>query len=368
MSSRLYSRIIQLAAISLRLPLKLLRKKPETPKVNRILVIHQLLLGDAIMATSLLANLREKYPQATIDVAMPGFLVPQYSQKPYNINPIGYSSRDLSSLIKLIKKKTYDLGFVLGDARYSWAAYAAGTRWIITHAGDYPAYKNWFVDELVPMPTHPKAMPDLMTDLCSPDKIRTFSKRDWPCDNVELNKPESPYIVFHLGASSPLKLWPTECWLELGKRLKENSGFSIVATCGPGEEQLLNDFKDRKVFDQLVPGNFTLLQMRKLIEQAALLISPDTGISHLAKVTNTPLVCLFGPGPSELVGHSQFFSGHKATYLSKPIPCRDQPVIFKRPVSWVKFCERNTSQCDNPKCIKSLTVEDVYKASLELLR
>jgi hypothetical protein len=42
---------------------------PET--VQRILVLHQFLLGDALMATSLLAKLRERYPAAEIILACP---------------------------------------------------------------------------------------------------------------------------------------------------------------------------------------------------------------------------------------------------------------------------------------------------------
>ncbi|OED44770.1 hypothetical protein ACH42_06760 [Endozoicomonas sp. (ex Bugula neritina AB1)] len=342
------------------------RKQPKQAQTRNILVIHQLLLGDAVMATSLLAHLRHKYPEADIDVAMPAFLTPLYNKKPYGINAIAYSPKDASSLIKLIRQKTYDLGIVIGDARYSWAAFAAGTRWIVTHAGDYPAYKNWFADELIALPETVRAMPDLMADLCKPDELVNYSDSDWQIPDVDITKPKPPYIIFHLGASSPLKLWPTECWLALGKKLKE-SGYSIVVTCGPGEESLMEPFAESDSFDQLVKGNFSLQQMWRLIDQATLLVSPDTGIAHIAKVTNTPLVCLFGPGPAELVGHSEFFSNHPARYLSKPIPCRDQPVIFKRPVSWLKFCERNTTQCDNPKCIKSITVDDVMTASLELL-
>lgn len=366
MSSRLYTRLLQLAAITVKAPLKLFRKKPAPRDIQRILVIHQLLLGDAVMATSLLAQLRHKYPDADIHVAMPEFLTPLYAKNPYDIRAIAYSPKEAASLIQLIREDTYDLGIVIGDARYSWAAFAAGTRWIVTHAGDYPAYKNWFVDELIPLPDRVTAMPDLMADLCSPDQRAQYSTTDWPIIDVATPKPEAPYIVFHIGASSPLKLWPIDRWLSLGEAL-HNRGYPIVVTCGPGEEALLEPFQNHHAFTQLVPGTFSLLQMWTLIQQAQLLISPDTGISHIAKLTNTPLVCLFGPGPAELVGHSDFFSGHPARYLSKPVPCRDQPVIFKRPVSWLKFCERNTTQCNNPVCIKSITVDDAMKASLELL-
>ena len=366
MSSRLYSRLLQLAVISLKLPQKVIRRKPKDEDVKRILVIHQLLLGDAVMATGLLANLRAKYPKAIIDVALPGFLVPLYSKNPYNVQTLGYSPKNTGSFVNLIKNKKYDLGFILGDARYSWAAYAIGTRWTVAHKGDYPAYKNWFVDELIPMPETITAMPDLMTDLCEPIERVTYSKEDWQIPDIQVGMPENPYIVFHIGASSSLKRWSNTLWKILGGMLTR-LGYSIVVTCGPGEEELVKDFLNDERFEIVVQGSYSLLQMWKLIDHSSLLVSPDTGISHLAKVTDTPLVCLFGPGPAELVGHSKFFATHKARYLSKPIACRNQPVIFKRPVPWVKFCERTEKQCDNAKCIKSITINDVFDACVELL-
>ena len=367
MSTRIYSRLLQLALISLKLPRKIVRRKPTDTAVKRILVIHQLLLGDALMATGLLANLRTKYPGAEIDVAMPGFLTDLYQGKPYDINPIPYSPRDASSLIRLSRQATYDVAYVVGDARYSWAAFAAGSRWIVTHEGDYPAYKNWFVDKLIPMPGNVKAMPDLMIDLCEPEIRTSYNETDWEQPDVKLDLPENNYIVFHIGASSSLKLWATNYWEELADKLNK-SGFSIIVTCGPGEEELIKPFYNNNSIYKIIPGSFSLLQMWELIKNAELLVSPDTGISHIAKVTNTPLVCIFGPGPYELVGESICFQKHQGKYISKPIACRDQPVIFKRPVTWLKFCERSEDQCSEAKCIKQIEFDDVLQACKELLK
>ena len=367
MSSRLYSRLLQLALIGLKLPSKVVRRKPADNTVKRILVIHQLLLGDALMATGLLANLRAKYPEAELDVAMPAFLVRLYQNKPYNINPMAYSPKDASSLARLFRQDTYDMAYVIGDARYSWAAFAAGARWIVTHDGDYPAYKNWFVDEQIPMPNHIKAMPDLMIDLCSPEIRASYNKVDWVQPDIRLGLPDKPYVILHVGASSSLKLWACNHWEKLAEKLSK-SGYAVVVTCGPGEESLVKTFYGNDCVNKVVPGNYSLLEMWKLIDNAELLVSPDTGISHVAKVTNTPLVCIFGPGPYELVGDSVCFNKHQGIYISKPIHCRDQPVIFKRPVSWLKFCERREGQCNDAKCIRQIEFGDVFKACTELLR
>ena len=366
MNSRLLSRLLQLLIIGLRFPQKMFRNKPSGSEVRQVLIIHQLLLGDAIMATGLLANIRAKYPSAVIHVAMPEFLVPLYEKQPFGVKAIPYTPRNVSTLLSLLKEKTYDISYVVGDARYSWAAFAAGSKWIVTHSGDYPAYKNWFVDELVAMPDNIKAMPDLMIDLCSPDVRVNYTKTDWQIPDSMVNMPDRPYVVLHVGASSSLKLWSTQNWGTLAKRL-DDLGFSVVVTCGPGEENLVKDFVEDKHVDQVIAGNYSLLQMWKLIDSAELLVSPDTGISHIAKVTNTPLVCIFGPGPYELVGNSVFFQSHKGKYISEPIHCRDQPVIFKRSVSWLKFCERNEKQCAEAKCIKAISFDDVFEACIDLL-
>ena len=364
MNSRALSRLLQLLVIGLRLPSRLVREKPADSNVKRILVIHQLLLGDAIMATGLLANLRTKYPEADIHVAMPEFLIPLYEKQPYGIVAIPYTPKKITTLVSLFKGAAYDLSYVVGDARYSWAAFAAGSKWVITHGGDFPEYKNWFVDEHIPMPDHIKAMPDLMIDLCSPDLRVNYGEGDWSVVDSDIDMPEKPFVVLHLGASSSLKFWESTNWDALAKKL-ERAGFSIVITCGPGEEYLVKGFLNSK--HQVVSGNYSLLQMWKLIKNAELLVGPDTGISHIAKVTNTPLICIFGPGPYELVGESMFFNTHEARYLSKPIACRDQSVIFKRPVKWLKYCKRNNKQCLDAKCIKQITVDDVYSACRELL-
>ena len=80
---RLPGRLLIFAALLCRLPWQWLRRRPAEETVRRILVLHQFLLGDALMATSLLAKLRERYPAAQIVLACPQGQVSLYRSRPY---------------------------------------------------------------------------------------------------------------------------------------------------------------------------------------------------------------------------------------------------------------------------------------------
>ena len=123
------------------------------------------MLGDTLLLTPLLAKLRAQYPQAQIDLACPKAIVPLYAGRPFGVNALPFDPRDLASVKAVLDSGPYDLGFVLGDNRHSWLALGAGCRWIVAHAGDVPAWKNWPVNQSVPYPDTPAAWADLATEL-----------------------------------------------------------------------------------------------------------------------------------------------------------------------------------------------------------
>src|SRR5262245_66590540 len=71
------------------------RRKPAHPR--RILVAHQLLLGDTLMLTPLLARLRRKNPQAEIAMTVTRGQHPLYAARPYGVRAVAYDSRDPQS-------------------------------------------------------------------------------------------------------------------------------------------------------------------------------------------------------------------------------------------------------------------------------
>src|SRR6185437_3469799 len=113
----------------------------------------------------LLAKLRAQYPHADIALACPKAIVPLYAGRPFGVRALPFDPRDLATVRNVLRSGPYDLGIVAGDNRHSWLALSAGCRWIVAHAHDVPAWKNWPVDEAVPYPATPAAWADLTADL-----------------------------------------------------------------------------------------------------------------------------------------------------------------------------------------------------------
>jgi len=309
------------------------RIRPTTPR--RILLVHQLLLGDTLMTTPLVAKLRALYPHADIAMAMPPAFVPLYSGKPYGLRALPLSMKQPTTVDALLAEDAWDWAILPGDNRFSWLAQAAGARWISGWERDTPGYKNWLVDDARPWPSQPAALGDLWSDLAEGAQPAPYRAEDWPAPScADFERPTQPYAVLHVGASNARKLWPAAHWQALAAQL-EADGLTVVYSAGRGEEALVQacdpDGKQRSYAGQL-----DLAQMWHLLKQATLLVAPDTGIAHLAKVTGTPTVALFGRGPTPLYGRGHFWSAmpFKAAVLDELAPRRQQ-TLFKRPFSWL---------------------------------
>ena len=340
------------------------RAPPETPR--RILIAHHLLLGDTIMLTPLIAKCRARWPAAEIVMTCPVAFTPLYGGRPYGVRALPYDPRRPATLRPIVEGGPYDLALVPGDNRLSWLARAAGARWIVAFAGDSPAYKDWPVDELRPYPGAPRAWGDLVAGLVDGPPPAPYRVADWPAPDARgIATPPSPYCVLHAGASSELKQWLPDRWRDLAGRLRDR-GYAVVLSAGPGETELLDAIDPDRTWPRQA-GDLTLAQLWHLIASAALVVCPDTGIGHLARVAGAPAVVLFGPGSALLSGAGQFWRDSAFTGVTIPdFPCRDQRITMKREVAWIRRCERfqgeGEGRCPIARCMMALSEDMVWEA------
>jgi hypothetical protein len=74
-------------------------------------------------------------------------------------------------------------------------------------------------------------------------------------------------------------------------------------------------------------------------------------------------VALFGPGSATISGAGEFWrdARYRAVTVS-PFPCRDQRVLFKRELAWVRRCGRTLAECPHPRCMDAIDVDSVLAA------
>lgn len=309
------------------------RKAPAEPR--RILLAHQLLLGDTLMTTGLVAKLRQQFPDAELTMIMPPACAPLYQGRPFGLRALPFRPDRPETCSAVLDEAPFDWAVLPGDNRFSWLAQALGAQWITGWEKDRPATKNWMVDEPRPWPAQPTALVDLWTGLVDGPPPRPYQPADWPTPAAgPFERPAGPYAVLHVGASNPRKFWASENWQQLALAL-EASGLSIVLTGGKGEEALAKacDPQGRRLN---LAGRLDLAQMWQLLRDARLLVAPDTGIAHLGKITGTPTLALFGAGPTPVYSRGEYFQ-HQPFHCAvlAELPARPQNTLFKREFSWL---------------------------------
>ena len=113
-----------------------------------------------------------------------------------------------------------------------------------------------------------------------------------------------PLIVLHVSAGNPFRRWPIAAFAALVALLvSKDARRRVIVTSGPSDRQaagrvinqaralLLAGERDRVVSC----GDFSLAELRALLDRAALYIGGDSGPLHVAATTEVPIVGLYGP-------------------------------------------------------------------------
>jgi len=111
-------------------------------------------------------------------------------------------------------------------------------------------------------------------------------------------------IVIHVSAGNPFRRWPIESFATLVRTLVANEpARRIIVTSGPSEhdaaEQVVAGARaalgPTRQPQVLSCGEFSLTELRALLDRASLYIGGDSGPLHVASTTRVPVVGLYGP-------------------------------------------------------------------------
>lgn len=152
-------------------------------------------------------------------------------------------------------------------------------------------------------------------------------------------------VVMHPGASKMERAWPLNRFLDLARRFREQ-GTDVVFVSG---ERI-----NANGFEMMVRPR--LAEFARLLKESALFIGNDSGPLHFAQQCGTPVVGIYGPGNPITTGPRKI-SPSRVVYHAFPCsPCSQR---------YFKECEPSPNQ--KPFCIESISVEEVWRISRELL-
>ena len=125
-------------------------------------------------------------------------------------------------------------------------------------------------------------------------------------------------VVVHPGAAQGSRRWPAQRWGRVAAALAA-AGHDVRVTGGPDELALAQDVARSAGLgpEAVLAGRTDLLGLASLVAAARLLVSPDTGVAHLATAFGTPSVVLFGPTPPALWGPPADQPQHRALWAGR---------------------------------------------------
>ncbi len=159
----------------------------------------------------------------------------------------------------------------------------------------------------------------------------------------------SPLIAVHPGTSSrtSYKRWSPERYARLADRLIRELKATILFTWGPGEWDWVKGIqREMEESSILGPQTHSLTQLGEVYRNCDLYIGGDTGPMHMASLMGIPVVVIYGP--TDPVVNEPFGIHQKVVKNVGCNPCRDR-------------------SCKRLKCLEAITVEDVFKATKEVL-
>lgn len=335
---------------------------------KRIIVRMPNWVGDLVMATPILTDLRHRFPEAEI-TAMALDRVAALLEHDRDIDelfvfsrPSGWVKKDeRRNIARKLRRGKYDLGILLTNSLSSAFWFWRGNvKYRIGFRGDS---RSWLLTQAIPRPHDReqnhlvKTYKELLLPLGIPPsetepRIHLLDEEREEAEAMlrRLGVPEQRKLVgINPGAAyGSAKCWLPERFREVTERLIEDPEVYVAyfgdATGAPLVKRICAELPKRVIN---LAGATSLRQLAALIEACDVFLTNDSGPMHMASALGTPLVALFGSTSDVKTGPYR-----QGTVIHKHVECspcylRQCPIDFR--------------------CMTQITADEVYQALQEKL-
>lgn len=319
-------------------------------------------LGDAVMATPILQDIKIKWPDAHLTALCQGSVGHLLAGNPFidevvffpRHNPFLWG-KEKKKIFANLRSRPFDLGILLTNSFSSawmlWRGQVAkrlgfatdGRKFLLTDPISIPSekgkehlvttYKRLLLPLGISLST---SSPHLVTSTAEKLKARNLLKSH----GIEATR---SLVGINPGAAfGSAKCWPPERFRAVAEKLLQKET-AVLFFGDPTGTPLVNDIcKDLPPQAINLAGKTSLRELIALIETCDVFLTNDSGPMHIAAALKVPLVSLFGSTNEVATGPYQH-----GTILHKHVECSP--------------CYRRTCPIDF-RCMKRIEVEEVLTA------
>jgi len=320
-------------------------------------------LGDLVMATPVLADLRHFWPQAKITAMCQGGLGDILEHDPHIDEvlkfkkPNGWLHRSMHATIQsTLAQGHYDLGILLTHSFSSaWWFWKGKVKNRVGYAANL---RSALLDYPIPFPPTKNSQHLVLTYKMLLNSLHIPLSSNSPklyLTEIEINKtknwliangitPDDIIIGINPGAAyGSAKCWLPERFKEVSFKLLSNPKIKILylgdKAGSPLVDEICHSLPSKQVIN--LAGKTTLRELIAFINACDLFLTNDSGPMHIASALDIPLLALFGSTSD--VTTCPYKAG---TVIHKHVSCSP--------------CYRRTCPIDF-RCMKQIAVDEVYE-------
>ncbi len=314
---------------------------------KQILVVGPAWVGDMVMAQSLFAVLRDRHPDAAIDVLAPRWTLPLLRFMPevrHGIEqPLGHGELGLAQRYRQgrdLRAGEYDLALVLpGSVKSALVPFWARIAQRRGYGGTLRRLLLNDVREKAPLPQVESylALADWRGQAPEPRLTPPAGALDQALGALNLQRPKAPLLAIAPGAEyGPAKRWPARHFGALAAA-KRKEGWQVWLFGSAGDREIAASIPS----DENLAGRTSLDQAVALLSLADAIVSNDSGLMHVGAALGRPQIALFGPSDPERTGpHNP-----KARVLRLGLDCSP--------------CNKRVCPLGHHRCLEDLPAETV---------
>jgi len=281
---------------------------PPPSDITRIAIFQALQLGDLLCATPAWQALRQHFPQAEITLIGNAWAREMATRLPSIDHFIpfpgypGIAESPATPVAVAPAWPPFDLAIQMhgaGNVSNGFVASLSAT-WSLGHGAPDDS-RLTFTRPWQELEREPLRWLHLLRLIEIPDAGYELEFPLTPEERIQadrlLGAPEGrPVVGVHVGASVPERRWPPAAFAAVIDELAARSGCRFVLTGSTAERGLTTQVSEAARTPLLdLAGQTTLGEFGAVIAGLDLLLTNDTGASHVAAATQTPSVVLFGP-------------------------------------------------------------------------
>lgn len=332
------------------------RRRPLPENIRTVILVKFDGIGDLVLVTGVARDLRAALPGIRIVLVCGPFNYPMASLLSVFDELVCLSLTNPWKSVRELRRKQADICIDLGEWTRGEAllTFFSGAHWTIGFR-TRGQHRHYAYDECLPLRFDQHEL-DNYRSLLQGIGIKTGHNPLIELTEQARNMPAAfepfkPFAILHLWSGSAtwarLKEWPFARWRELARWLN-NKGFMVYLTGGIGDQHRAEEFiatcrwENRRIENVAGLDFITLI---RLIENASVVISIDTSITHIAGAAGINVLSLHGPSSSKRWGPI----GPRAGAIDSSIPGCGY-------MNWGADSNRQKAQL---RCMEAIGLQDV---------